>query len=285
MGRGISRILILGGGLLGTSFALAVHRACPDAVIECVEQSPEHRAKLTQYAAIAQVYSDVTDVDSQFDLAVLAASPDVCISYLQSIARHASIVLDVCSVKRAICEAADDLCLRSQFVPSHPMAGKAIEGPSAADGELFRDRPWIFLEDWAPPATVLALIERIGARVTMIPSAEAHDGMVACVSHGIHVTSLAAMLTSEEKRRQTFPSLVEVSGPAFWDITRLASSPAAFWADTLLQNRENVIPYLQTLREQIANFEEAMRNQDRDCLVDLLNKSKIARETWESSRP
>lgn len=285
MDREISRILVVGGGLLGTSFALAVHRACPSLVVECVEPNPEHRARLNQHAAIAHVYDDVRHIEGEYDLAVLAAPPDVCIAYLQDVARCASIVIDVCSVKQAICQAAEELRLRGQFVPSHPMAGKAIEGPRAADDDLFRDRPWIFLEDWAPPARVVALVERIGARVTSIPSAEAHDAMIACVSHGIHVTSLAAMLASDEKRRQVYPSLEQVSGPAFWDITRLASSPSAFWADTLLQNRENVVSYLQTLREQIAKFEEAMRSQDREHLVDLLNRSRLARETWESSRP
>lgn len=283
MNEELRRVLILGGGLLGTSFALAVHRACPDAVLECIEPNSEHAARLAQLGVSKHIYSRPAEVTATCDLAVLAAPSSVCVAHLDFAARHATFVMDVCSIKQPLCDAAESLHLHKQFVPSHPMAGKAIEGPVGADASLFVDKTWLFLEDWTPPAVIVRLVEAVGAKPFYVADAAAHDAMVACVSHGIHITSLSAMLANDDWRRAKYPGLPDVSGPAFWDITRLASSPAAFWADTLIANADNVVQYLQTLQMYLSRFEQALSLRDKENIVTLLETARLARNEWSDN--
>lgn len=268
---------------MGTSFALAVQRAYPKVVLDAVETNAVHREQVQLRKVFQHVYPTTDLVAAQYDLIVLAIPPAIACDLLSWTTLHAPLTVDLCSVKRPICERAQALELTDKFIPSHPMAGKATGGPNDAEAALFADRPWIFLEAWMPPADLLLFVRSLGAIAMFVPDAGAHDEMVAAVSHGIHLTSLSAMLTSETMRAQ-WPMLPQLSGPALWDITRLAASPTAFWLDTLLDNRAQVILYLQTLTSQLNRFEQALQACDSEGLQKLLLDAQTARKAWENAR-
>lgn len=295
------RVLIVGAGLIGTSIVLA-RRACGSIEqFDAVEPSQLHREILGNMPdSFEDVYSSVDEVSKSYDLLILAAPPKVSQSLLSWALSVARVVVDVCSVKRGICDTVQALTLseQSRFICSHPMAGKAVGGPGSASATLFAGRPWIVITDETTEAKsdsrmlerfrtierFVSWVEDMGAIQKYVNSADDHDDIMSYVSHGIHLTSLAAMLATDECATESgVQNPSRFAGPAFWDITRLASSPPDFWVDTLLENRASVDVYIETLIARLQEFRLALDSpQNAAMLRDLLSRSQLARKQWES---
>lgn len=270
---------------MGTSLALGVKHIAPTINIDAIETSPAHRDDARSLGVFRRMFEQDAEVTDHYDLIVLAVPPATACNLLTFALSHSEWTLDLCSIKQPLCTAVVGLPRAAFFVPSHPMAGRAIGGPRGADATLFRDRPWLFLSTNPPSGPILDLVQAIGARPVMIPDASTHDEMMASVSHGIHLTSLAAMRASDAAASQTasVSMMSAISGPAFWDITRLASSPSAFWVDTLVENREAVRAYLHSLQLQLSLFDEALASSDAADLQVLLDEAREARSRWEKN--
>lgn len=269
---------------MGTSLALAVQATCPNVVIDAVEINPTYRGQASRLSVFHHIYPTCDDVTQNYDMLFLAIPVHAARDLLTWGASHATNVVDLCSVKSSICTEAHRVGLTAQFVPSHPMAGKASGGPKEASATLFEGRPWLFLKDWHTPADLVRLVSTFGAKPTFVQDAQTHDEMMAQVSHGIHLTSLSAMLASDNGIAQAALSLASVAGPALWDITRLAASPAEFWVDTLLDNAAPVRNYLEHLRQEVDAFARLLQEQDRDGLSAKLAQAQEIRQQWERGR-
>lgn len=276
---------IVGAGLMGTSFAHAVRKTCPCALVDAVEINEEYRAQLDSIGIYRRLYRTVAELEQSYDLIVLAVPIGAAVKLLPEVMACASVVVDLCSVKGEICAAARQLTSQSSvFIPSHPMAGKASGGPTEADAELFVGRPWIFLDAFKRHADMLALVQTFGAKAVFLPDALTHDKLMAGVSHGIHLASLSAMLASDERARPTAPAAPAVAGPALWDITRLAASPPEFWTETLLQNRMPVIEYIRAIQAQLDAFADVLEEGSVERLSELLKQARRVRKQWEEER-
>ncbi len=260
---------------------LALRRSRPDLHIDAVEPHPAYRQHIVDHAMFDAVYAAMEAVTDPYDLIVLATPPYAACALLPWAASRAKRVMDVASVKSPICDAARTSRIE-RFVPSHPMAGKASGGPAAADADLFHGRPWIFLESHPAPAEIADLVTSLGARLQYLENAEAHDRLLASLSHGIHLASLSAMLAASAESAEIGAAM---AGPAFWDITRLAGSPSGFWVDTLLANREHVLNMLDRLGRSIDQFRTCLDHADADGLRALLDEAREKRQAFEEKRP
>lgn len=277
-------ILVVGTGLMGTSLALAVKSAFPTVTLEAVEVSERHRDDAQAMGVFRRVFSSVNDVPHRYELVVLAVPPRAACALLEWSFSHSQTTIDLCSVKTSVCAAASEFPNAQTWIPSHPMAGRATGGPRGADVHLFQGRPWLFLSTHPPTNGLLHLVQAVGAVPMMIADAATHDHLMATVSHGIHVTSLSAMRASHAYLPEAASLLPAISGPAFWDITRLAASPSAFWVDTLIENRESVQSYINSLKDQLDLFQEALASSDMEKLRELLDGAKAARLHWDQIR-
>jgi len=276
----LKRVLIVGAGLIGGSMGLALSRRMPHLEVDAVDVNPAYREQAAGLRAFRHVWHALESAPSDYDLAVLAVPVDAAIHLLPRVRGKASWVMDVCSVKRPIVEAMDRVLTGSRGVPSHPMAGKAQAGPLGADEALFEGRPWIFLETHRPPAEIEELVRRLGARVVRVPDAEDHDRRMAEASHGIHLASQCAVLAAEMDPA----AIAEIAGPAFWDVTRLASSPSEFWIQTLGANREHVIAWLRRFEAAARSFRAALERGDAAEVRILLEEAKRRRERADAAR-
>ncbi|MBF8377460.1 prephenate dehydrogenase/arogenate dehydrogenase family protein [Alicyclobacillus mali] len=276
----LKRVLIVGAGLIGGSMGLALSRRMPHLEVDAVEQNAVYREQAGRLGAFARVWHALESAPSDYDLAVLAVPVDAAVQMLPRVRGKATRVMDVCSVKRPIVQAMDRVLTGSRGVPSHPMAGKAQAGPLAAEESLFEKRPWLFLETHRPPEEVLHLVERVGARTVWVPDAEAHDRRMAEVSHGIHLASQCAILAAESAP----DALAEMAGPAFWDVTRLASSPSEFWIQTLAANRDHVISWLRRFEAAAQAFRATLEREDEAELNMLLDEARRRRKRAEAAR-
>lgn len=187
------------------------------------------------------------------DVLVLAASPRANLRLLVRLARIAPdslVITDVTSVKVPIVREAARLKLR-RFVGGHPMAGRERSGFAASTASLFRDRPWILTPAKDPLAArrLRALIRRVGARPVELAAGN-HDRLVALLSHVPQIVSWALLQTAAADR--VAKSHLDLAGPGFLDMTRLARSPRGLWREILTSNEAEVRRGLAALRRALS---------------------------------
>ncbi|MEP7352846.1 MAG: prephenate dehydrogenase/arogenate dehydrogenase family protein [Acidobacteriota bacterium] len=250
MSHGFKTVAIVGVGLIGGSFALAIRKAGFKGRIIGVS-SPATIRKALELGVIDDSLP-LADAASQADLIYLAQPIQQIIATLGSIDAHVrpgTLITDAGSTKAAISKAAS-VIKRGRFVGGHPMAGKESRGVEGADADLFRDCPYVLT---AREPLFEAMIERIGARLVLL-SAEEHDRLIALASHLPQMlsTALGSVLTDN-------PAALQVAGPGAVDMTRLALSSYDIWRDIIATNRESIdaalvacIERLQQVRAQLA---------------------------------
>ena len=244
-------VAIVGLGLVGGSLARAL-TAAGYRVIGHDRPRVLRQALAARTIAVAARSVPLAVADA--DVVVLAASPRTNRRLLSQVARAAragATLTDVGSVKRGICGDARRRGL-TRFVGGHPMAGREASGFAASKPDLFRDRRWILTPDadTAPTAVraMRAFVRAVGAHPATMSPAE-HDRVVAFLSH---VPQLAAWaLFGAAQKDRVAKAHLDVAGPAFRDMTRLARSAKPLWREILRENKTEVTAALKSLVMQL----------------------------------
>jgi len=241
-------VAILGLGLVGGSLARALSAGGYRVI---GHDRPRVLRQALAARAIAVAARSVPLAVADADVVVLAASPRTNRRLLSQVARAARLgatLTDVGSVKRGICGDARRHGL-TRFVGGHPMAGREASGFAASKPDLFVGRGWILAPDAATAPGVLramrGLVRAVGARPVVMAAAE-HDRAVAFLSHVPQVVAWALFGAARSDR--VAARHLDVAGPAFRDMTRLARSPRRMWREILGENRREVNAALRALR-------------------------------------
>lgn len=243
--------LVIGTGLIGTSIALAL--AGRGVLVHLVDEDPEQRRTAAALGAGTE-----EPPEGPVDLAVVAVPPTHIADTLSALQRQGAArgYLDVGSVKgRPRRELAERGCDLSDYLGTHPMAGRERSGPLAATADLFEGRPWVLTPTPETDTEVLnlalELVSLCGA-VPVVMDAEAHDRAVALVSHTPQLMSslVAARL------RDADAAAVRLCGQGIRDVTRVAASDPRMWIDILSANPG---PVADVLTDVAADLEAAVR--------------------------
>jgi len=244
-------VAIVGLGLVGGSLARALTAAGYRVIGH--DRPPVLRQALSA-RAIAVAARSVPLAVADADIVVLAASPRTNRRLLPQVARAArpgATLTDVGSVKRGICGDARRRGL-ARFVGGHPMAGREKSGFAASKPDLFDGRRWILTPDaGTAPASLRAmrgLVRATGARPVVMSPVE-HDRVVAFLSHAPQVVAWALFGAAQSDRAAK--RHLDVAGPAFRDMTRLARSPKPLWREILRENETEVAAALNSLVKQL----------------------------------
>jgi prephenate dehydrogenase len=248
----LNSVSIVGVGLIGGSFALALRRAGFRGRIIGVSSGAAIDAGLAR--GVIDQGLPFAEAASSSDFIYLAQPIERILQTIEVIDSHSkpgALITDAGSTKRAIVERAAGAIHNARFVGGHPMAGKESSGVEHADADLFRGRPYVLtsrdpeLESW---------IERIGARMVVL-SPEEHDQLVAVTSHlpQLISTALASVMGAE-------PDAAKVAGPAAIDLTRLAVSPYEIWRDIFATNAEPVDAALAAFIAKLEELRAALRS-------------------------
>jgi prephenate dehydrogenase len=270
MANSFHRVAILGTGLIGGSFALALRKYHPSAHIIGYDDDQSALREAQSRNAIHESATDIAHALANADLIYVALPISAAMEALPEIARHAApnaLVTDACSTKRSICRVAAQHFKSGGafFLGGHPMAGKESQGIAAADAELFRGANYALIGDAESQpdpraAAFAALVESLGARVTWL-DAETHDWAAAIISHLPQMTSIAlAEVIAAEADESGLP--VSLAGPAAHDMLRLAGSPYSIWRDIAVSNRDNLSRALDRLAQAIDHLRTHLTSRD-----------------------
>lgn len=269
--------MIVGLGLIGGSFALALRDHALAEEILGVERSPE-TAQEALALGLADRIVGFEEGIAEADLIVLATPVDtlplLAIKALNRVGEHQT-VMDTGSIKGELCEAIAMHAHRGRFVAAHPMWGTEYSGPKAAQRGAFTGRNVVLCDTEHSDPDAVALVERIFRTlgcplVYMDP--EEHDLHAAYVSHISHVTSFALALTVLEKEREE-RHIFDLAGGGFESTVRLAKSSASTWVPILLRNKYNILDVLREHIHQLQVLRRMIERDDAEGLAEAIRRA------------
>jgi prephenate dehydrogenase len=282
----IAKLVVIGVGLIGGSFALALKRARVVQRVVGVGRTSRNLAAARKLKIIDEVSQDPALAVSDADLVLLATPVGQMPAVMTAIARHLpshAVITDAGSTKGDVISAARRFlgAHLSRFVPGHPVAGTEKSGAEAAFPDLFTDRNVILTPQQETAATAVRLVQRAweacGARVTRL-TADQHDAVLAAVSHLPHVVAYA--LVNMLARRRNAAQLFGLSAGGLRDTVRIAGSSPEMWADICLANRDALLAALEDYENELEEARAAIESGEAAVLRRLFERARGAREKW-----
>ncbi len=275
------KLAIIGVGLIGGSFALALKKAKAVSHVVGVGRNAANLKLALERGIIDSIAPDAVAAARDADLVMVAAPVGQYEKVFSSLADTRALITDAGSTKRDVIAAARKALGKgiARFVPGHPIAGAEKSGAAAARAELFSGRRVVLTplpeNDEDSLAKVQALWSACGARVSRM-DAEQHDAVLAAVSHLPHL--LAFALVHDVAQRGNSAELFSFAAGGFRDFTRIASSHPEMWRDICTANRDRL---LEEVERFCAKLEEVRELLDRPAeLEKLFAEARAARDAW-----
>jgi prephenate dehydrogenase len=280
------RLALIGCGLMGGSFALALREAGLVQHITGFSASEKTRQRAVELRVIDQACTSVAEAVKGADMVLLAvpvrAMPSSFAAMRDALAPQA-LLMDVGSTKCDVIAAAQAALGErlNCFVPAHPIAGKEVAGIEHAEASLYQARRTILTplpqNSIRQIQTASKVWTAIGSHVSQM-TPEAHDATFAAVSHLPHLLAFAAVnaLTSQAQGE----AFLEMAGPGFRDFSRIAASDPAVWRDILSANQSEVLMQMAHFRTALDQFENALKQGDTAALQQLIQQARDVRSSW-----
>ena len=287
----IDKLVVIGVGLIGGSFALAQKAAGATGTVVGVGRGRvnlEEARNLGVVDRFVVLDDDWTSELATADVLLLAAPVAQYPSLFRAMAPHLgphTIVTDAGSTKQDVVTAARQTLgdALPRFVPAHPIAGSEQSGAAAAYSTLYADRNVVLTPlpetDPLALATVASAWHTCGARTRTLDAA-AHDRVFAAVSHLPHL--LAFAFVDELARRPDADTLFRFAATGFRDFTRIAASSPEMWRDIALANRDALLAEIGASRAQLDRLAALLAGGDGKGLETLFANARTARRAWDA---
>ena len=272
----MGKIAVIGLGLIGGSLALELKKVTWSTIYG-VDNNPEHLQKALDLGLIYKKAN--IEIVKNVDIVIIAvpvnAIPILAIQVLDLINEN-TLVFDVGSTKRGVCEAVKNHSKRKNFVAVHPISGTEFSGPEAAIYNLFTDKVNIICEQHSSSKEmvqrVVSLFEKIKMRNVFMDSAEQHDKHIAYVSHLSHISSFMLGKTVLEIEPDE-ENIFNMAGSGFRSTVRLAKSSPAMWTPIFLQNKDNILKSLTEYIKNLETFKQLISNGSSDEVYDVMQNT------------
>jgi prephenate dehydrogenase len=280
------RVAVIGTGLIGGSFALALRKHFP-AIARVGFDRKDVLERAIVRGAIQESAGDLSSAVRDADLVYIALPIAAAIESLPAIAvpaRPDALVTDACSTKTVICRSAQgNFRSGARFLGGHPIAGKETSGAEHANADLFRGSRYALIAQEEDPdprvQQFAALLRTMGAEPDWC-DAETHDWAVGIVSHLPQLLSVALARVVQDESDETGLPLT-LAGAGLQEMLRLAGSPYSVWRDICLTNSENISRALDRLTQAVDYLRTHLSSKDLEQefraaneLYNLLQKSK-----------
>ncbi|UVW29870.1 prephenate dehydrogenase/arogenate dehydrogenase family protein [Massilia sp. H6] len=282
----IDRLVIVGAGLIGGSFALALKEAGAVRCVAGLGRSPAALARALELGIVDQVCSTAQEAMRGADLVLLAAPVGQTEPILASLLPYlepATLITDAGSTKCDVVAAARRaLGARvGQFVPGHPIAGSESNGPEAARAGLYRGKKTVLTplpENAAADVERVAAAWRLCGSLIHILGPEDHDRVFAAVSHLPHL--LAYALVDDIAGKPHAGMLFQYAASGFRDFTRIAGASPEMWRDISLANRDALLHELDAYLAQLTTMRAHLAAADGPGLEAVYANAQRARREW-----
>jgi prephenate dehydrogenase len=277
---------LIGCGLMGSSFALAMKRAGLVKRVVGYSKSPSTTERARAMGVIDIEAPSALLAVSGADIVLIAvpvAATEATFKAIKHLVTPQMLIMDVGSTKRDVIDAGRR-ALREHigsFVPAHPIAGKEVSGVENADPDLYAGRQ-VILTPIERTLTVqlqkaIDVWTRLGCRVLQM-SPEQHDAAFAAVSHLPHLIAFALMNSiSGQPQGKDYLSL---AGPGFRDFTRIAAGDPKIWRDVLISNREELLEQSKIFQRNLHAMELMISSGNSEALEGLLEQASDTRANW-----
>jgi len=296
----INRATILGTGLIGGSFALALRKYTEEMHISGWDRPDVVREAQTRGAVDEAFSGELAPALHKSDLIYIALPIAATVDLLPEIARHApphALVTDACSTKVRIAQAAAELFPEEKgplFLGGHPMAGRELSGIAHADAALFRENTYALIGNSERPVVAglqagssstaiesaashdprisafVKILEKIGARPLWL-GAQQHDYAVGLASHLPQLAAVAlAGFLYDRLDENGLP--ITLAGPGLRDSLRLAGSPYSTWRDIVLTNQEVLSAALDLFARRLDDLREKLASRELEADFDAANE-------------
>ena len=267
----IRQITIIGTGLIGGSFGLALKkRRFPGRIVGC-DRAPV-LARARKRGAIDEGHTNPTNAVRGSQVILLATPVGAIIELIGSLGPALppkTLLTDVGSTKKEVLAQAKKAFGKNtgrRFLAGHPMAGKEHSGVEFADPDLFQSAAWFLTP--VPEQNVyrglsgefLEWVERLGAHIASM-DADAHDQLCAWISHLPQMISTALAAALVDEYGEDAP-LLEAGGRALREMTRISASPYSMWRDIALTNKKNIGQALLKLEQRLAHIRENLDTRE-----------------------
>ncbi|MCH8276126.1 MAG: prephenate dehydrogenase [Bacteroidetes bacterium] len=284
----IDRISIIGTGLMGGSFGLALRRTRPELIITGFDR-PEVIERAVERGAVTHTASSLEEAVRDADVVLLCVPVLECMSLVSVVApylKQGCVLTDVCSVKSPLAQtAASVLPDGVSFVGGHPMTGSEKAGIDHADEFLYENATYVlcppdgedqrsFLDRYS---SLVDLVGATGARVMLMDAAR-HDRIAACISHVPQLLSIALVNTARQAQKKD-PELLRLSAGGFRDMTRIASSSYGVWREILTSNSGPILDAIDSLMSNLQLMRDLLSENDLESMERLFKNAESTRSS------
>jgi prephenate dehydrogenase len=277
---------LIGCGLMGGSFALALKRAGLVKRVVGYSKSPSTTERARQLGVIDVEAPSALLAVSGADIVLIAvpvAATEATFKSIRHLVSPTMLIMDVGSTKRDVIDAARR-ALREHigsFVPAHPIAGREVSGIEYADPDLYAGRQIILTPIERTFTTQLQqavdVWTALGCKVQQM-APEQHDAAFAAVSHLPHLIAFALMnsIAGQDQGKD----YLSLAGPGFRDFTRIAASEPKIWRDILIANREELLQQSKVFQRSLHALELLISGSNTEALEGLLEQASSIRANW-----
>ncbi len=277
-----TNILIVGLGLLGGSYAIALKKKgyhveaitrSQDSIDYALEKGIIDAGSITVDAAMVQ----------KADLTVFALYPHIFMDWLkeyQHLFRPGAVLTDVTGVKSSVVYDIQDLLRKDiEFIAAHPMAGKEVYGVENADDRIFEGANYIVVPTDKNSEEAIALCEELGwelgFRSVSRLSPESHDEMIAYLSQLTHCIAVTLMCCHDNE------NLVAYTGDSFRDLTRIAKINDAMWSELFMMNKPALLAQMDLFLEKFKQLRDDLENGNVDDMREMMRLSTRRRRFFD----
>jgi len=266
----MKKIHIIGLGLLGGSFALALKKAKPEIIFTGTDNNQEHLHE----ALVLGIIDEARDqADEDTDVIVIATPIHTIVPLLKDILDNipkTTLVMDFGSTKKSICDAVADHPNRANYLAAHPIAGTEYSGPKAAINGLLEGKVLSICEmektSLELKAKAYDIFEALNMNLRFMDPDD-HDIQFAYISHLSHISSFMLGKTVLDKMKDD-SHILDMAGSGFSTTVRLAKSSPATWSPIFIDNKTNVLEALDLYINNLTAFRDKIKAEDAEGLKE-----------------
>lgn len=277
-----TNILIVGLGLLGGSYAMALKKKGYH--VEAITKTQSSIDFALKHGLIdAGSVSVEEEMVKRADLTVFALYPHIFINWLkeyQHLFRSGAILTDVTGVKGSVVAEIQEMLREDvEFIAAHPMAGKEVYGVENADDKIFEGANYIVVPTEKNSEEAIALCEELGWELGFHSvsrlSPEEHDEMIAYLSQLTHCIAVTLMCCHDNE------NLVAYTGDSFRDLTRIAKINDAMWSELFMMNKSALLEQMDLFMEKFKELRDDLECGNVEDMREMMRLSTMRRKFFD----